>query len=164
MGLRDAMVLNQALLGPTPKPLQAVNVNLAGGEALLMVHLQVPVATEHEAVVALELVRIDDRAPADLFDRQLQQGGCRDVSNDRHMDLTVPLQDAQYRHFSGSPSASVALAAAPEVALIQLNLSAQQKGGILGLADKGQPDGLNGSVNRPVSQAHLLGHLADGDL
>ena len=164
MGLGNTMVLDKALLGPTPKTLQAVNVNLAGGEAFLMVHLQVPVATEHEAVVALKLVRIDDRTPADLFDRQLQQGGCRDVSNDRHMDLAVALQDAQYRHFSGSASASVALAAASEVALIQLDLSAQQKGGILGLADNGQPDGLNGSVNGPISQAHLLGHLADGDL
>jgi len=158
------MVLNQTLLGPTPKPLQAVNVNLAGGEALLMVHLQVPVATEHEAVVALELVRIDDRASADLFDRQLQQGGCRDVSNDRHMDFPFPLQDAQYRHFSGSASASVTLAVAPEVALIELDLSAQQEGGILGLTDDGQANGLNGSVNGPISQAHLLGHLADGDL
>ena len=115
-----------------------------------MVHLQVPVATEHEAVVALELVRIDDRAPADLFDRQLHQGGCRDVGNDRHMDFPVPLQDAQYRHLSRSPPASVALAVASEVALIQLDLSAQQKGGILGLANNGQPDGLNGSVNRPI--------------
>ena len=164
MGLGDAMVLDQTLLGPTPKPLQAVNVNLAGGEVLLMVYFQVPVAAEHQTVVALELVCIDDRASADFFDRQLQQGSCRHIRNDRHMDLAVPLQDAQYRHFSGSPPASMALAAAPEVALIQLDLSAQQLGGVLGLADNGQPDGLNGSVNRPVSQAHLLGHLADGDL
>jgi len=96
-----------------------------------------PVAAEHEAVVALELVRKDDRTPADLFDRQLQQGSCRDVGNDRHMDLTVPLQDAQYRDFPGSASGSVALAAAPEVAFTQFDLSAQQEGGILALTDNG---------------------------
>jgi len=116
-----------------------------------VVHLQVPVATKHQAVITLELVRINDRTPADLFDRQLQQGGGRDVRNDRHMDLAVPLQDAQDWNFPGTPSTSVALATAPEVALIQFDLSAQQEGGILGLAENSQADGLDGSVNRPVS-------------
>ncbi len=127
------MVLDQPLLGPTPKSLQAVDVDLAGGEVLLVVHLQVPIAAEHEAVVALELVRIDDRIPADLLGRPLQ-------------------------------SASVTLATAPEVAFIQFDLSAQQKGDTLGLNDNGQPDALNGPGNRPVSQTHLLGPLTDGDL
>ena len=44
MGLRDAMVLDQTLLGQTPKPLQAFDPNLAEGEMLLIVHLHVPVA------------------------------------------------------------------------------------------------------------------------
>jgi hypothetical protein len=54
------MVLDQPLLGPTPKSLQAIDVNLAVGEVLLVIHLQVPVAAKHQAFVAIELVPIDD--------------------------------------------------------------------------------------------------------
>jgi hypothetical protein len=53
------MVLHQSLLGPTPKPLQVVDGGQAGGELFLVVHLQVLVAAEHEAVVTPEPIRID---------------------------------------------------------------------------------------------------------
>ena len=51
-GLGDAMVLHQPFLGPAPEPLQAVDVDPAGGEELLVVYFQVPVATKHQAVIA----------------------------------------------------------------------------------------------------------------
>ena len=50
----------------------------------------------------------------------------------------------------------MALAAAPEVAFIQFDLSALQEGGILGLTDNGQPDGQNESVNRSVAFFNFL--------
>lgn len=66
------MVLDEPLLGPAPESLQAVDVNLSGREILSVVYLQVPVAAKHEAVIASELVRVNDTSPADLLDGELQ--------------------------------------------------------------------------------------------
>jgi hypothetical protein len=68
---RDAMVLDEPLLGPTPKSLQPVDVDPTGGEVLAVVHFQVPIAAEHEAVIAPELVRVNDTSPANLLDGKL---------------------------------------------------------------------------------------------
>ena len=72
--LGDAMMLDEALLGPAPESLHAVDVHLAGREILAVVHLQVPVSAEHETVIALEFVRVNHRSPADLLDREPQKG------------------------------------------------------------------------------------------
>jgi hypothetical protein len=66
--LGDAMMLDQSLLGPTPEPLQSVDGDLTGREALFMVHFQMPVSAEHQAVVTPELVSINDASPANLLD------------------------------------------------------------------------------------------------
>ncbi len=70
--LGDIVVLDKPLLGPTPESLQAVDVHLAGREILAVVHLQMPVSAEHQAVIAFELVRVDDRSSADLLDGETQ--------------------------------------------------------------------------------------------
>src|SRR5512139_1881746 len=106
------MVFHQSLFSPTPKPFQAVDVDPAGGEQLLVVYLQVPIAAEHQAVVAAEAIGIDHAASADLLDGELEQGGRRDVLSHTDVDLTVALQDAKDRHFAGSASASLAFAPA----------------------------------------------------
>jgi hypothetical protein len=103
------MVLHQPLLSPTPKPLQAVYVDPAGGEQLLVVYLQVPVATKHQAVIAAETIGIDHAASADLLDGEREQGGRRDVRNYADMDLAVALQDTEDGNFPGGASASYAL-------------------------------------------------------
>jgi hypothetical protein len=78
-------------------------------------HLQVPVAAEHEAVAASELIGIDHTASTDLLDGELQQRGGRDVRNDTDMNVALTLQDAEERHFAGRSPAPVAFAPAPEV-------------------------------------------------
>jgi len=162
--LGDAMVFHQSLLGPTPKSLQAVDVDPAGGEVLLVVHLQVPVAAEHEAVVASELIGIDHSASTDLLDGEFQQRGGRDVRNDTNMNLALTLQDAEDRHFAGRSPAPVAFAPASEVGLIELDLAAQQTRGILGVAQDRHPDRADGSVDGPIGQPELQRHLADRNL
>ena len=124
--LGDAVVFHQPLLGPTPKSLEAVDVDSTGGEVLLVVHLQVPVAAEHEAVVTSEPVRVDHTAPPDLLDGELEQRGGRDIRHHIDMDPALPLQDAEHRHFAGCAPAPIALAPPPEVGLIEFDLAAQQ--------------------------------------
>ncbi len=160
----DAMVFHEPLLGPTPEALQPVDVDPPGGEVLVVVHLQVPVAAEHETVVAFELVGIDHTAPADLLDGEFQKRLRRDIGNATDMNPAVSLQDAENRHFAGRSPAPVALATAPEVGLIELDLAAQQRGGILGMTQDGHPDRVDGPVDGPVGQPQLQGHLVGGDL
>ena len=154
------MVFHEPLLGPTPEALQAVDVDPAGGEVLVVVHLQVPVAAEHEAVVAFEPVGIDHTAPADLLDGEFQKRLRRDIRNATDMNPTVPLQDAENRHFSGRTPAPVAFATTPEVGLIELDLATKKVGGILGMTQDGHPDRVDGPVDGPIGQPQLQGHLA----
>jgi hypothetical protein len=49
------MVLDESFLGPTPEALHAVDINLTGRKIPAVVHLQMPVSAEHQAVIALNL-------------------------------------------------------------------------------------------------------------
>jgi len=86
------------------------------------------------------------------------------IDNDTDMNPAVPLQDTENRHFAGRSPAPVALAAAPEVGLIELDLAAQQGGGILGMTQDGHPDRVDGPVDGPIGQPQLQGHLVGRDL
>ncbi len=57
-----------------------------------MIHLQVPVSAEHQAVVAFELVGVDDGTSADLLDCEPQQRFGRHIGNHGNLDNAVPLQ------------------------------------------------------------------------
>jgi hypothetical protein len=61
--LGDAVVFHQPLPGSATEPFQAGDVNPAGGEALPVVRLQVPVTAEQEAVIAPEPIGMDHAAP-----------------------------------------------------------------------------------------------------
>jgi hypothetical protein len=61
----DAGVFNQPLRDRTPTSLQTIDVDPAGREVALVMHLQMPVSAEHEAVVAVEPVGADDTASTD---------------------------------------------------------------------------------------------------
>jgi hypothetical protein len=65
------MVFYQSLLGPTPKSLKAIDVDFGGGETLLVIHLQVPVAAKNQAIIAAELVGEHHTATANLLDGKL---------------------------------------------------------------------------------------------
>jgi hypothetical protein len=58
-------VFNQPLRGPAPESLQDIDVDPDGREVAVVMHLQMPVSAEHETVVAVEPVGVDDTASAD---------------------------------------------------------------------------------------------------
>jgi len=110
------------------------------------------VAAEHEAIIAPELVRVNDTSPANFFDGELQKGCCGDIRHNIYMDQAIPLQDAENRYFaSGSPS-PVAFTLATEVDFIQLDLSAKKVLSVLGVTQNGQPDSRNSLVSCPMRQ------------
>ena len=102
--LGDATMLDEAILGPVSEPLHSVDVQIAGREILAVVHLQMPVSAEHEAVIALEFVRVNHRSPADRPDREPQKGFRFHIGHDIHMDQTVSFQGAKARDLAGGAS------------------------------------------------------------
>lgn len=125
----DAVVLDEPFLGPAPESLQAVDVDLAGGENLAVIHFQVPISTEHQAVVTFKLIGIDNGTSADLLDREPQQRFGRHIGNHGNVNNPVPLQDPEDRDLTGRSAATITLALAAKVALIQFDLTAQQSFG-----------------------------------
>ena len=155
------MVLDETLLGPDPESLQTIDIDLSGREIFTVVHLQMPVSAEHEAVVAPELVRVNNTAPANLLDGETQKGFCRDIRNDIHMNDAIPLQDAKNGNLAGSPSPPVALPFAAEIGLVKFDFPSQKHIGILGMAQDGHSDGIDGPIHGPIRHLHLPGHLVD---
>lgn len=98
------MAPDESFLDTTPKSLHAVDGDLSGREISAMVHFQMPVSAEHQAVIAFELVCVDQRAPADLLDGKPQKGLCRHIGHDIYMNRAVSLQNAEDNHFAGSAS------------------------------------------------------------
>lgn len=99
----DSMVFHDAFLGVTPEAFQAVDVHPATREVFPVVHAKVSVAAEHERVVALVSVRVDDASPANLLDRESQHIFCPGAGKHFHEDSSLPLQNAENRDFAGGP-------------------------------------------------------------
>ena len=129
-----------------------------------MIHLQVPISAEHQAVVALELVGVDNGSSADLLDREPHQRFGRNIRNHGNLNNAVPLQDSEDGHFAGRPSSTFSLALAAKVSLIQFDLPAQQSLGIASVAQDRKTNGPHGFIHCPVRQTHLLRHLTDRNL
>jgi len=153
------MKLGQPLLGITPETLQAVNVDLAGGKPLAVIYPQVPVATEHQGIVAAEFVGINNRATADGLDRHVQKTLGRDIPN--HLDLhnAASLENSEDGDLPGGPSTPLAPASAPKVGFIQFNLPFEEQLPIQVRQDRQPQDG-DRFEHRGITQSHLLGDPA----
>ncbi len=114
--LRDAMELGQPLFGITPESFQAINVHLAAGKSFPVIHPQMPIPAAHQGIIAVKLVRIDDRSSPHHAKGHLQQPAGRDVFDHVYPNHAVSLQNAEYRHFTGGSTTSFALASAAAAA------------------------------------------------
>jgi len=161
---RDSMMLDQPFLGVGPEALKAVYIDLAGAEPSLMIDSQMPVAAEHQAVVAAEFVRIDNATPANHLDRHAQEGFGRDVGNDLDLNHSLTLENAEYRDFPGGSTSPVALAASAEIGLVQLDFSLEEELTILVGGRNTFPDQVESLEDRRVGQSDLFGSLESGDL
>jgi hypothetical protein len=157
------MKLGQPFLRIAPEALQAVDIDLAGGKALPMIYPQMPVSAEHQGIVASELICVDNGTPADCFNRHVQQALGRDIPD--HLDLHDPvsLENSEDGDLSSRAATAVALASAPEIRLIQFNLTVHQQ--LLIQLDQNRPaQDRDGLQNRRVAQSDLLSNLAGREL
>ena len=153
------MKLGQPFLRIAPKTFQAVDIDLAGREALAMIDSQMPVSAEHQRIVAAEFVGIDNRAPADRLDRHVQQTLRRDISNDLDLHDAVSLENSEDGDLPGRASSAFPLASASEVGLVQLDLSVHQQLPIQVGQDRQAENG-HGFEHGRITQSDLLGDLA----
>jgi len=157
------MELGQPLLRIAPESLQAIDIDLAGGKALAMIHPQMPIPTEHQSIIASELIRVDNGAPADRLDRHVQQALGRDISNHFNLHNPVSLKNAEDGDLPGRASTPFALASAPEVGFVQFNLTGHKKLAVQMGQDCPSQD-RDGLEHGRIAQPYLLSHLAGGQL
>ena len=124
---RDTVVLAHVALGLVPEILDAVDV-MAGGcdERLMVVDPTMPEAGDSENVVAAEAIRVDDgiRPYFGSYDGHQRLGaGIRDHLG---VNATAAFENAEHGHFAGGAAASLALALTAEIALVDLDLTADR--------------------------------------
>jgi len=160
---RDAVELDDALLGVAPETFNAVDVDLPVAKMLSMVDIDVPVTAEHERIITLELVCVNDAAAPDHLDRQVKQRLSLDILNRLDMDAAISLEDTEDGDFIGRPASAFALTLAAKVGFVQFNGPIQPIRRSDTLPDR-LSDDLNGFKGRWITQAHLGSNLAGRDL
>ena len=156
---RDPMVFDESLFSITPETFHTVDVDLAGGKPFFMVDFKMPIATEHERVVASEFIGIDDGTSSDGLDREIQKRLSPDILDDLYFNDPVSFQDAEYRDFVGRTTPSLTLSPATEVGLIELNFTLEKIPGITPARDDRQPDHVRCFEHRGITQTRLLRDL-----
>ena len=159
----DAMVFHDAFLGITPEALQPVDVYPAAGEAFPVVHAKVSIATEHERVVDLVSVGVDDASPANLLDGEGEHIFCSGGGNHFHEDSSLPLQNAENRDFAGGSPSSFPLSLPAKIRFVHLDFAAQEQIAISGMGQDGGTDRVGGVICRIVGEPKLLSDLPDGE-
>ena len=157
------MKLGQSLLCIAPEAFQAVDIDLAGGKALPMIHPQMPVSAEHQRIIAAEFIGVDNRASADRLDRHVQQALGRDIPD--HIDFhdAVSLENSEDGDLSSRAASAFPLASTPKVGLVQLDLAVHQQLAIQVGQDRPAQD-RDGLERGRIAQSDLLGNLAGGQL
>ncbi len=162
--LGDAVEFDQSLLGVTPETLNAVYIDLAVGKELFVIDIDMTITVKHERVVTRKFVGVDDAATPHRLDREVQESAGLDVIDCLDLDDPVTLQYAENRDFTGGPTTALALASAPEVALVHLDHSAEEFGAVGGVGNDGGTYHVDGLEDRRVTESWLLGDLPGREL
>ena len=102
--LLDSVKLRQPSFGEGPEGLYAIDVAFAADELVAAIIDPVMVVTvEYEPVEALPTVGVD-RAALEHFALYLRQkSGSAHIVDNRHEDISAPLEKAEYRCLAGTP-------------------------------------------------------------
>ena len=95
-----------------------------------MIDLRVAIAAKHQAAITAELVRIDDAAIPDGLYRQTNQDMDCLIGYNPELDFAISLQNAKYKHFTGSATSPVTLAVTTKIAFNQLDFASHESMGI----------------------------------
>jgi len=156
---RDSMMFDKSFFGPTPESFETVDIYFATGESFLMIDGKVAIPAKHERIVDRVSVGVDNAATANDFYREPEQGIGADIGDNFHLDGSLTLQDTEHGYFPGSAATSPAFPFAAEIALVDLNLAAEQFVGIGGSTENRMADYHHCPVNRIIGHGKLRGNL-----
>ena len=121
-----------------------------------VIHGKVPETAEHERIISLVLVCVDDAPATDLFDGQAKKGLCFAVWNDLDKYLAAPGENAENRDLACGAAAALAFALAAETGFIQFNFAGKEDICILRVSQDSHPEYRHSPVGRVVGNADLL--------
>jgi len=160
LSVAHSVEFHDPLFSVTPETFEAVDIDSAPGELFTMIDSQVTIAAEHESVIDLVLIGIDDAPAFDLFDCQPENGSGTDIGNNFHVNMSIPLKDPENRDFSGCPASSDALSMASEVSFVQLDFTTEENIRVLSMSQDRHPDRIDSLQSRIVGNVKLAGNLA----
>src|SRR5665213_3715803 len=126
-GAVEASKFGQPHLGEAPEVLDAVDVRLAFHKLIAaMIHpVMLLVAQVHQAAVAFPTIRINHTAQSDLALQNGRQHSAAAIGDDLRVNFSVPLEQAEHRHFLKSPPSAFAPdTATTKITFVNFHLSA----------------------------------------
>ncbi len=149
------MKFNEALRGIGPEAFHAIDIDLAPGDSVAVVHPQRPIPTEHERVIAMITVGVHDTAAADLLHGQIQQRGGLNIGNNLDVNNPSPLQNAQDGDCARRPAPPLALPPTTTVGFIGFDFSLQQLPTSFILGQDAPSDRMHRSQGGGVADPHF---------
>mgnify|MGYP006268777323 CR=1 FL=1 len=160
----NSVMFDDSFLGVTPEALQAVDIDPASGEILSVIDPQVSITAEHERIVALETVGINDASPAYLLDGKREDRFGTNVGNHLHEDASFPLQNPEYRDFAGRATTSLPFSLSTEIGLVHLHFAADDDPfSILGVNQDRGTNRVDRFVDRIIGESQLRSDLPCGE-
>lgn len=154
------MMFYESFFGVTPKSLDSVDINFSGGEFSFMIDSQMPIATEHQRIIASKFIRINNGPSSYGLNGQGKQSFGTDIFNHFNFDNPIPFQNTKYGDFIKCASASFPFPSATKVSLIQFNLAVEKLLAPLSISHNRYSDQINRSQHRRIAKAKLLGDFS----
>ena len=153
------MMLDEALFGPTPESFQPVDIYFPVGKPFFMVDREVAIPAEHERIVRLVPVGVNDAAAPYGLNGKAEKRFSAHVPDRFHPDDALALQDTEYGNFTGCAASAFAFSFAAEVTFVQFDLAAQQFGRIGGGTENRMAYNHHCPVNGIIGHGELRGNL-----
>ena len=119
----DAIESSQMSFGLVPEIFDPVDVISLVGEEFGMVDAHVMEFGDVECIVCLEGIGVNNAVRSDSLFNNREQGFGSCVRDDGCKNLSAPLKQAEYSHFSGCSSTSSSFSHSSEITLISLDFT-----------------------------------------
>jgi len=154
------MMFNKSFFSITPEAFNTVNIDLTRGESLPVVYLQVPISTKHQRIIAFEFVCVNNRAPSNSLNGEVEQCFCCDILDYFNFYNSISFKDAKDRDLIECTPASFPFASTSKVGLIKLNLPLKEFFTFTVIGQDGHPDCINRFEYSRITKPNLLGDFS----
>ncbi len=148
-------MFDEPLLGIAPKAFKSIYIYSTTRKVFPVIDLQMTIPTEHQGIVDLIFIGIDDASAAHLGYCKAHNRSRLNVRQSLGPNTSIALKYPKYRHFAGCTASPLPFSSAAEVRFIKLNFSAKQLGGVVGVSHNRHPQSGHRLQSSAVSNAKL---------